>query len=87
MTINEVIEQLYDLAIAGYFNGEKFTKKRLKSYITAMFKDGSKSLVMNIALPDGRWFFRITQYAPSEFDYYIPDTRETEKRVMAKINI
>lgn len=87
MTINEVTEQLYDLAIAGYFNGEKFTKARLKKYITSMFKDGSKKLVMNIALPDGRWFFHITQYSPNEFDYYIPDTREAEKRVMAMINI
>ncbi len=85
MTIYELVHQLHDLSVAGYFNGEKFTKKRLTTYIQSMFRAGGNSLVMQIALPDGRWFFKITEFAPGEYDYYIPDTREQEQRIKALI--
>ena len=33
MTKTELTRQLMDLAVAGYFNSEKFTKERLNKYI------------------------------------------------------
>ena len=81
MTKAELVNQLFDLSVAGYFNGEQFTKTRLNAYITNMFKSGQR-LVMNIALPDGRWYFYINKYNDNEYDYVIPDTREQEERIL-----
>ena len=86
MNIREITNQLYDLSVGGYFNGEKFTKTRLNSYITNMFKTGNK-LVMQIALPDGWWFFKINKFANNEYDYTIPDTREQEQRIKDIIGV
>lgn len=86
MNIKELTNQLYELSVGGYFNGEKFTKERLNAYITNMFKTGNR-LVMNIALPDGRWYFKITKFANGEYDYIIPDTREQEQRIKDIIGI
>ena len=86
MTIKEVVNQLYDLSVGGYFNGEKFTKTRLTTYITNMFKTGN-NLVLQIALPDGRWFFKINKFAKNEYDYTIPDTRTQEQKIKAIIGI
>ena len=36
MNIKELTNQLYELSVGGYFNGEKFTKERLTTYITNM---------------------------------------------------
>lgn len=81
MTKTEIVNQLFDLSVAGYFNGEKFTKTRLNAYITNMLKTGNR-LIMNIALPDGRWYFYINKYCDNEYDYVIPDTREQEERIL-----
>ena len=86
MTIREVCKQLYDLSVGGYFNGEKFTLDRLINQTKNMFRTPLKAgnrLVMQIALPDGWWNFYIVEYDKGQFDYYIPDTREQEKRVIA----
>lgn len=80
MTKTEIINQLYDLSVGGYFNGEKFTKTRLNTYITNMFRTGNK-LIMQIALPDGWWFFKINKFDNNEYNYTIPDTREQEQRI------
>jgi hypothetical protein len=86
MTIKEVCKQIYDLSVGGYFNGEKFTLERLTNQIKSMFKGqlkGGNRLVQQIALPDGWWYFYIVEYEKGQFDYYIPDTREQEKKVIA----
>ncbi len=81
MTIHEVSDQLHSLSVGGYFNGEKFTVDRLRNYIEAMTRT-SESVIMEIALPDGRWFFKITRYGVErgrfQYDYYIPETRDQE---------
>lgn len=90
MTIREVAHQLYNSSVGGYFNGRKFTKRELESYIANMFRPevhlkAGHRLVMEISLPDGRWFFTINKYSndPSGFDYTIPDNREQEARIKA----
>lgn len=82
MTINEITNQLYNLSVGGYFNGEKFTKAQLKNYITDMLRT-SDHLVMEIALKDGRWYFTVDRFNNHSdgYDYYIPDTRSKELRI------
>ena len=88
MTIHTLSTQLHNLSVGGYFNGEKFTVKELEGYISSMFRPGvtlkaGNRLVMEISLPDGRWFFFITRFSdkPDGFDYTIPDTREEEAHI------
>lgn len=88
MTIHELTQQLFDRSVAGYFNGEKFTRARLERYVASMFREGTSlkagnRLVMEIALPDGRWYFFITHYGTGadQYDYTIPDDRDQEARI------
>lgn len=88
MTIHQIAQQLFDSSVAGYFNGEKFTRRELELYIASMFREGTSlkagnRLVMEIALPDGRWYFFITHYGAGadEFDYTIPDDRDQEAQI------
>lgn len=88
MTIHYLASQLHSLSVGGYFNGERFTVKELEGYISSMFRPGvtlkaGNRLVMEIALPDGRWFFFITRFSdkPDGFDYTIPENREEEARI------
>lgn len=55
MTIHELSNQLYNLSVAGYFNGEKFTRRQLENHIASAFRSALKAgnrYVMEIALPD-----------------------------------
>lgn len=83
MTIHEVATQLYRLSVGGYFNRQKWTRKSLEDYITTMLQGNNNPLVMEIALPDGWWYFQINHYGPrhDSFDYDLPDTREQEARI------
>jgi len=90
MTIHDVSAQLHRLSVAGYFNGEKFSQRRLETFIRDSFRPGvhlkaGNRLVMEIALPDGRWYFTINRFSPEPdgFDYTIPDDREQEARIKA----
>lgn len=67
MTLRKVSSQLYELSVAGYFNGERFTKSQLAEAM-AHWMRGSKSIIMEIALPDGRWFFEVTDFGGG-YDY------------------
>lgn len=83
MTLHDVSNALYNISVGGYFNGEKFTKSRLYSYIKNAFRDEVRlpipgRVIMEISLPDGRWFMSINHYndKPDGYDWWIPDTRE-----------
>jgi len=84
MTKLELTTQLMNLAVAGYFNSEKFTKERLNNYISKMCRNTGDKLYMEISLPDGHWLFKITRYDAGDWDYYIPDTREQEAKLTAE---
>ena len=79
MTITEAAKQIFDLSIAGYINGEKFTLKRFEAYARNMLKTAD-SFIFEICLPDGRWMAKFNRFGKKsdEYDYYIPDTREQE---------
>lgn len=83
MTLHYVASQLHSLSVAGYFNREKFTVARLEKLLSDLFRTGD-SVTLEIALPDGWWYFTVSRYAPTRdgFDYFIPDTREQSDRLL-----
>jgi hypothetical protein len=88
MTIHELSNQLYNLSVAGYFNGERFTRRQLQNHIAGAFRGPLKAgnrYVIEIALPDGRWLFTVNRLANTGdgVDYTIPDTREVEAKIKA----
>ena len=92
MTIHDVASQLHNLSVGGHLNGEKFSVKQLQNYIADMFRSEAtlaikNTIVMQIALRDGCWLFSITHYndKPDGFDYWIPDTREQEAELFARL--
>ena len=89
MTIKEVAHSLYGLSVAGFFNGEKFTVTRLEKQIRAWMQGGQKRIVMQIALPDGWWYFNVIRFAdrPDAYSYYIPETRDDEIGVKKLIGL
>jgi len=92
MTIHDIATQLYNLTFDGFVNGEKFTKRGLETAIRAWMRDVSGNKIPNThvieaCLPDGRWLVTITKFAdrPDGYDYSIPDTREEEARIWARL--
>lgn len=79
MTINYIADQLYNISVAGYFNGEKFTRKEFRTFL-AMNLRNCKAFRFEVALLDGRWLCEVRRYADTAdgFDYYVPDSRDAE---------
>ena len=86
MTLKTVAHQIYNLSVAGYINGIKFSKSEFTTAL-AMWMRGTDRYIIEVALPDGRWLVKITQYAPSAdgYDYYVPATREQEEVIRKEI--
>lgn len=88
MTLTQTINEIYDLTIAGYINGEKFTKTEFKRNMKHFFNDlGFQKYIIEVSLPDGRWLCKITKFSNGEFDYFLPETREQEKHLYAELGI
>lgn len=94
MTIHEVASQIYHLTLGGFVNGEKFTKRELERVLRIWLKDAQNNTIPNtvvveLCLPDGRWLSTVTKFAdrPDGFDYWIPDTRDQEFRLMEQLGI
>lgn len=90
MTLHEVTNQLYYLSVGGFFNRQKVTKRWLHDYLDTLLvrsnrnKRTPKTIVMEIALPDGWFFFSINSFIDGNrmgFDYYIPDSKEKSKQL------
>lgn len=89
MTLREVSTQLFDLSIDGFFNREKFSRARLHNYLRDMLREPQalaipNTLVIEIALPDGWWHCTVSRFG-TMFDYWIPDTREQEAKLLEKL--
>ena len=90
MTLHDVSSQLYTLSLDGFFNRERFTKKQLHDALAAHMREAQfntipNMFVMEIALPDGWWFFTVNKYsagASAGYDYWIPETREQERALL-----
>lgn len=83
MTLHDTASQIIKLAVGGYINGEKFSESRLQTWLGKMLSEPNSKAVFEIALPDGRWFAEAIRDERFGYDYYIPDTREDEARIIA----
>lgn len=84
MTALDLTKQLYDLALDHTINGERFTKRQLEHSIHIWLRKDGDNFIFEITLPDGRWFAEMRRIG-DEYDYYIPDTREQEQRVIDRL--
>lgn len=89
MTIHNIAQQLHTLSLDGHINGEKFTRRELEEAIQRWMTNPEKLQIPNryvfeICLRDGRWFGTIDKVG-DEYDYYIPDTREEEARLVERL--
>ena len=85
MTIRKIASDLHKLSVGGYFNGEMFTVRELEDAIRTWMSYADR-WVLEIALPDGRWFMTINRLA-SGLTYCIPETREQEARLKASVGL
>lgn len=89
MTLNNVIDQLYAMSVAGYFNGEKYSKREFAAYLKSVFRAelNTRSWVMEIALPDGRWYFKVYRWHDDAdgFDYWLPTNRQEEQELLTQL--
>jgi len=88
MTLREVVNQVYDLSVDGYFNRIKFTKQEFSLYVWRMMRTTNK-LIFEIALPDGWWYMSINRWNDNskQYDYYIPDTKEDSEKLYQELVI
>lgn len=90
MTFTEMTKQIFDLAIPSSFEKDKrycFTSEKPWTYshmVSHMKKmlEGNTSILWSICLPDGRWIIRITHMGRGQWDYYLPDIRAQERRMI-----
>lgn len=92
MTLNQIATTLYRFSVGGYFNHEKWTKGQLLNFLRHWFGQadgidritpdacGWRSMVMEIALPDGWWLMSVWQLPDGSVEYNIPETREQDAR-------
>lgn len=79
MTLTEITNMTYDLAVAGYVNGDKMTKAELKNCLKHWLADKQSSYIGEIVCQDGfSWFVKWSR-DDHYYDFYIPDTREQNK--------
>lgn len=90
MTIREVSDQIYDLT-GGKINEQLFCKERLYKNIQTWFKDCEHNkikngVVIHAELMDGGWYCLLTKYSNNidGYDYYIPETREDEHKLILR---
>lgn len=84
MTIEDVARQMCSLS--HVFNGEEFTLEELLAALKRWFNPEAKTQIwfLLIDLPDGEWLMTVNRVGDG-FDYYIPDTREQERKLWKKL--
>lgn len=83
MTLANAINSAYDMAIGGFVNGEKFTRAQFAEMVSKIMQCGD-DCVFQLALPDGWWFCKIISGSWG-YDLIVPDTREDEAGIIAKL--
>lgn len=93
MTLQELAHQIYTLPynMPCYINDVKRTSESdvrnlIKHWLMSNYKAEypTATMICQIALPDGRWFIKLMRNG-SEYDLYVPDTREQEKHLIDQL--
>lgn len=90
MTFKEMTQQIFNISVPSSFSEGKrycFTSEKPWTYsfmVNHMKKilSGSTSCLWPICLPDDRWIIKITQLGRGQWDYYIPETKVQEYRMI-----
>lgn len=89
MTLNELAHMVYTLPykMPCEINGVRRTseadvKQLIGHWLMVSYKKEypTAKMICEIALPDGRWFIRLSR-AGSDYDLYVPDSRKQEQRL------
>ena len=66
--------------------GEADLRRLFAQWLNADHKDiiPEAEMIFEVSLPDGKWLAKIYRKG-SNYDYYIPETREQEKRLWAEL--
>lgn len=80
MTLKDITNQLYDLT-KGKINSTHFTKNQLNNYIRKMVVPYVPHLI-EVSLPDGKWWCFIDLTKEYGYDYQIGETREQETEML-----
>lgn len=95
MTLHELAHQIYTLPynMPCYINDVKRTsesdvRQLIKHWLMVDYKTEypTAKMICQIALPDGRWMIKMIRNG-SEYDLYVPETREQEKHLYAELGI
>lgn len=83
MTIREMTKQVFDLC-GGKINGEQRTYSSFLRQVQIIFhgENAGKKITFTMELPDGEWFFEMIKVDDHLYDYYLPETRGQEKRMI-----
>ena len=91
MKFNEVLDQIYMLAVEGEINGKMRTKKELRQLIMDSMPHSSQmtKLLLKVRLRDGTWTVMVERWLPYgtrffEYDYIVPDDRGAEEALIAR---
>lgn len=93
MTKADVMRQVYNLSVNGTFDGEHLSFTKFKSVVEDMLEHTKEKsnlfdcAVIKIKLPDGVWNMSITRFCDGTWDYFIPETREEERKVYGKVAV
>lgn len=90
MTLHDIATDLHGLALGHFINGQKVSRQWIEGYLRRMFQGSLKlkdRVVLEICLPDGRWLMTVNRFndKPDGFDYWIPENRDQENRLVQQI--
>ena len=91
MTKQEMLKQVFELAIPAK-KGKRYICTKTNGYSFNQFKEHVDkmglseygSCLVNIFLPDGEWTVLLYRYAPHQWDYVLPETREQERQLVER---
>lgn len=89
MTLHDIATQVHQLTLGGFVNGEKYTRRELERTLGIWLDRAEHNAIPNtvvfeLCLQDGRWLCTASKVG-NMYDYYIPDTREDERRIWDRL--
>lgn len=84
MTLIQMSDHVYKFSKGHVLNGQKNSKDNFRYWFSHMF-DGNKEVLFSMAFADGEWYC-IAQHNAHGYDYFVPDTREQETRLVKEFH-
>lgn len=86
MTFTDVSKQIYNLAVDGWVDDQKFKcYTDFSRWFRKVMSDHKKTHIFRIMLPDGMWYGEAYRLTRNTYDYYLPETRAEEEKIRDKV--